>query len=262
MKNNFPLLFLGHGSPMNAIEENEFVNGFREIARTIPKPKAILSISAHWVTIGTRITSTEHPKTIHDFYGFPKRLYEIEYPALGNPELAKEIQTHLGANAIELDTSWGLDHGTWSVLKHLYPNADIPVVELSLDSQKTISEHYQLARQLSFLRKQEVLVIGSGNIVHNLNLLDWNHIAKIGYLYDWAEEASKQIKEWILQRKHFELSNIYNYGKIFQLAIPTLEHYLPLIYILALQEEKESIFFFNDQGVGGSLTMTSLKIFS
>lgn len=257
----FPILFVGHGSPMNAIEENEFVNGFKSIAKTIPKPKAILSISAHWLTSGTCITFQEKPKTIHDFFGFPKKLYEIEYPAYGSPKLAKEIQNLLGSELIQLTSDWGLDHGTWSVLKSMYPEADIPVLQMSLDMDKTLYEHYEFAKKLSFLREMEVLILGSGNIVHNLNLLDWGNLNKIDYLYDWAEEAKQKIRKLIIEESYLELLEIYKHGRAFQLAVPTLEHYLPLIYILSLKEKHETVFFFNDKGVGGSLTMTSIKIF-
>lgn len=258
----FPVLFVGHGSPMNAIQENEFTLGFREIAKTFPTPKTILSISAHWTTKGTRVTSIEKPKTIHDFFGFPAELYEIKYPASGNPELAKEIQKIIGKELIELDFDWGLDHGTWTVLKHMYPEANIPVIQLSLDSQKKLKEHYEFAKLLSFLRKKEVLIIGSGNIVHNLSLLDWKNLDKVGYLYDWAEEANQKIKEFILKKSHNNLIEIHKHGKAFSLAIPTLEHYLPFLYVLALQEKEEKVYFFNDLGVGGALSMTSFKLSS
>ncbi|MCX8000571.1 MAG: 4,5-DOPA dioxygenase extradiol, partial [Leptospiraceae bacterium] len=246
----FPIIFVGHGSPMNAIEENEFVVGFRDIAKTIPKPKAIFAISAHWLTSGTRITSQEKPKTIHDFFGFPEELYEIEYPALGEPKLAKEIQNFIGSELIQLTSDWGLDHGTWSVLKHMYPDADIPVLQMSLDVNKTLPEHYDFAKKFSFLRDREVLILGSGNIVHNLSLLDWKNINKIGYVYSWAEEVNQAVKKFIMEEKHSELIAIHNKGRAFQLAIPTLEHYLPLLYVLGLKEKDEQIMFFNDKGIG------------
>lgn len=262
MNPNFPTLFVGHGSPINAIEDNEFVRGFRSIVRQFEKPKAILCISAHWQTNGTRITSMKYPKTIHDFGGFPEKLYQIQYPALGDPDLANHIKETLSDFSIEPDTSWGLDHGTWTVLMHMYPEAEIPVIQLSLDFKRSFAEHYELGKRLSFLRKKQVLILGSGNIVHNLALLDWKQINQIGFLYEWANEANETIKYFIQNRMHTELIKIEKAGKIFQLAIPTPEHYLPLLYVLALQEENEKVEFFNDKGVGGSLTMTSVKISS
>ncbi len=255
-----PVLFLGHGSPMNAIEENEFVMGFRNIGKTIPKPNAILCVSAHWETRGTFVTAMEMPKTIHDFGGFPKALYDVEYPALGSPELAKEIKSMVKSTPISLDDKWGLDHGAWSVIKHLYPNADVPVIQLSLDYNKTPQYHYDLAKELSSLRKKGVLIIGSGNMVHNLGLVAWNKLNADGYGYDWAIEANEKMKKHILSNDFQPLINFESQGKAFDLAIPTPEHYLPLLYALALKGEKEKVSLFNDKAVGGSLSMTSLKI--
>ncbi len=255
-----PVLFLGHGSPMNAIEENEFVTGFRNIGKTIPKPNAILCVSAHWETRGTFVTAMEMPKTIHDFGGFPKALYDVEYPALGSPELAKEIKSMVKSTPISLDDKWGLDHGAWSVIKHLYPKADVPVIQLSLDYNKTPQYHYDLAKELSSLRKKGVLIIGSGNMVHNLGLVAWNKLNADGYGYDWAIEANEKMKKHILSNDFQPLINFESQGKAFDLAIPTPEHYLPLLYALALKGEKEKVSLFNDKAVGGSLSMTSLKI--
>ena len=255
-----PVLFLGHGSPMNAIEENEFVTGFRNIGKTIPKPNAILCVSAHWETRGTFVTAMENPKTIHDFGGFPKALYDVEYPALGSPELAKEIKSIVKSTPINLDDKWGLDHGAWSVIKHLYPNADVPVIQLSLDVNKTPQYHYDLAKELSSLRKKGVLIIGSGNMVHNLGLAAWNKMNVDGYGYDWAIEANEKMKKYILSNDFQPLINFESQGKAFNLAIPTPEHYLPLLYTLALKGDKEKVSLFNDKPVGGSLSMTSVKI--
>ena len=255
-----PLLFVGHGSPINAIEENEFVNGWRSIAKELPKPNAILCISAHWETDGTEVTAMEKPRTIHDFGGFPPELYAVEYPAPGCPELANETKSSVTKANISFDESWGLDHGCWSVLKHLYPSAEIPIVQLSLDYKKTPQSHYELAKELSALREKGVLIIGSGNIVHNLELIAWNKINEPEFGFDWAIEANETIKESILSGEHKELINYNSLGKSIQLAIPTPEHFLPLLYILALQQKDESINFFNDKAVMGSLTMTSLKI--
>lgn len=255
-----PLLFLGHGSPMNAIEENEFVEGFRRIAAEIPRPKAILCVSAHWETRGTQVTAMPQPKTIHDFGGFPKELYEVQYPAPVNPELAKEIKGISGTTDIALDDKWGLDHGAWSVIKHLYPNAEIPVIQMSLDYSKTPRQHYELAHELSVLRKKGILVIGSGNMVHNLRMVAWNRLNEPGFGYDWAIEANEKMKQFILNDNHSPLIRYQDMGKAFELAIPSPDHYLPLLYTLALKEKHENIEIFNDKALGGSLTMTSVKI--
>jgi 4,5-DOPA dioxygenase extradiol len=254
-----PVLFLGHGSPMNAIEENEFVRGFREIGKTIPKPSAVLCISAHWETSGTYVTAMEKPKTIHDFYGFPPQLYAVQYPASGSPRLAGDIKNLLGAS-VDLDYNWGLDHGCWSVLRHLYPNADVPVVQLSLDYNKTSQGHYDLAKQLMPLRASGTLIIGSGNMVHNLGLAAWDQIEAIGYGYDWALEANEKMKRFIVNDDYRQLIDYKSQGRAYNLAIPTPEHYLPLLYALALKSEGEQVTLFNDKAVAGSLTMTSLRI--
>lgn len=255
-----PVLFIGHGSPMNAIEENEFVQGFRKVGKEIPKPAAVLVVSAHWETRGTFVTAMEKPKTIHDFGGFPDELYEVQYPAPGNPELAKETKTIIKKTEAGLDYNWGLDHGAWSVVKHMYPDADVPVIELSLDYRQSTQYHFELAKELSPLRKKGVLIIGSGNMVHNLGLVDWRRLNEVDYSYDWAKEASEKMKRLILSGDHKQLINYQAQGKEFGLAVPTPEHYLPLIYALALKEENEGVSLFNDKAVGGSLTMTSIKI--
>ena len=255
-----PVLFLGHGSPMNAIEENEFVAGFRNIGKTIPKPKAILCISAHWETNGTKVTAMEKPRTIHDFGGFPKALFDVQYPAPGNPELAKEIQNGVQKTVVVPDQSWGLDHGAWSVVKHLFPQADVPVLELSIDYTKPPQYHYELAGELAWLRNKGVLIIGSGNMVHNLGLVAWDKMNVDNYGYDWAIEASTKMKNLILNGDHNSLIKYELLGNSFKYAIPTPEHYLPLLYILALKNENEKITIFNDKAMAGSLTMTSVKI--
>jgi 4,5-DOPA dioxygenase extradiol len=255
-----PVLFLGHGSPMNAIEENEFVTGFRNIGKTIPKPNAILCISAHWETRGTFVTAMEKPATIHDFGGFPKALFDVQYPAPGSPELASETKNIIKKTIVGLDDKWGLDHGAWSVIKHLYPNADVPVIQLSLDYYQTPQYHYELAKELSSLRKKGVLIIGSGNMVHNLRMVAWDKLNVDGFGYDWAIEANEKMKKFILSNDHQQLINFKSQGKEFDLAIPTPEHYLPLLYTLALKEENEKVSLFNDKALGGSLTMTSVKI--
>lgn len=254
-----PVLFLGHGSPMNAIEENEFVTGFRNIAKGIPKPNAILCVSAHWETKGTFVTAMQNPPTIHDFGGFPKELFAVQYPAPGNPDLAKETKLLITKTEVGLDEKWGLDHGAWSVIKHLYPNADIPVIQMSIDYSQSPQYHYELAQQIKSLREKGVLVTGSGNIVHNLGKVEWRRLNET-FGYDWAIEANDKMKQFILDGNHKELINFRSQGKAFDLAVPTPEHYLPLLYSLALQDKSEEVKIFNDKAVAGALTMTSLKI--
>ena len=254
-----PLLFLGHGSPMNAIEENEFVQGFREAASKIPKPKAILCISAHWETKGTFVTAMQKPPTIHDFGGFPKALFDVQYPAPGSPALAEETRKAIHSTKIELDNNWGLDHGAWSVLKHMYPEANIPVIQMSLDYSRKPQFHYELAKELSALRKSGVLIIGSGNMVHNLGMVAWDKLNQ-NFAYDWAEEASEKMKSAIVSGNHESLINFQNQGQAFDLAIPTPEHFLPLLYILSLKQKDEDLNLFNDKALAGSLSMTSVKI--
>jgi 4,5-DOPA dioxygenase extradiol len=255
-----PVLFMGHGSPMNAIEENEFVQGFRNMGESIAKPNAILCISAHWETRGTYVTAMEKPRTIHDFGGFPQALFDVQYPAPGSPALARETAAMVKKTTVGLDERWGLDHGCWSVVKHLYPAADVPVLQLSLDYTQPPQYHYELAKELAGLRKKGVLITGSGNMVHNLGMIAWDKMNTDNYGYDWAIEASAKMKKFILDGDHQSLIDYRSRGKAFDLAIPSPEHYLPLLYILALQEKNEQISLFNDKAVAGSLTMTSLKI--
>jgi 4,5-DOPA dioxygenase extradiol len=255
-----PVLFIGHGSPMNAIEENEFVSGWRTIGKTLPRPNAILCVSAHWETKGTYVTAMNKPPTIHDFGGFPKELFEVEYPAPGSPELAGETKNIVRKSEVGLDSRWGLDHGCWSVVKHLYPDADVPVIQLSLDYFQSPQYHYDLAKELSSLRRKGVLIIGSGNMVHNLGMISWEKMEEPGYGYDWAIEANEKMKKFILSNDHKSLIDYKLQGTAFNLAIPTPDHFLPLLYSLALKEENEKIGLFNDKAVAGSLTMTSIKI--
>lgn len=255
-----PVLFLGHGSPMNAIEENQFVTGFCNLAQNLPKPNAILCVSAHWFTKGSKVTAMEMPKTIHDFGGFPKELFEVQYPAHGSPELATITQELLLPTVVELDHHWGLDHGAWSVIKHLYPKADIPVIQLSIDYSKPAEYHFQLAQQLSRLREKGILIIGSGNIIHNLRLVDFYNFEKDDYGYDWAIEARARINSLLLDGNFQPLLEYEKQSQAFQLAIPTPEHFLPLIYTLGLKDKSEEIQLFNDKLVAGSLSMTSVRI--
>ena len=255
-----PVLFIGHGSPMNGIEDNEFSKTWAKMGETIQKPKAVLVISAHWLARGTHITAMENPKTIHDFGGFPKELFDVQYPVKGNPELAQATKNLIRTTEVGLDHDWGLDHGTWTVVRHMYPNADIPVLQLSIDYNKPPQYHYDLAKQLASLRKKGVLIIGSGNMVHNLRMIAWNKINEPNYGFDWAIEMDQLFKEKIADRDHNALINYETLNKASKLAIPTPDHYFPLLYTLGLQDEKDETSFFNDKLVGGSLNMTSVKI--
>ena len=255
-----PVLFVGHGSPMNAIEENEFVREWNIIGQTLPIPSAILCVSAHWETRGTQVTAMEKPNTIHDFGGFPKALFEVQYPAPGSPELALETKNIIKKTEIGLDENWGLDHGCWSVVKHIYPDASIPVIQMSLDYFQTPQYHYDLARELSPLRKKGVLIIGSGNMIHNLGMVAWDRLNTDDYGFSWALEAREKMKNYISSGEHQPLINYSAQGKAFKLSVPTPEHYLPLLYALALKDQNEEVSFFNDKTIAGSLAMTSVKI--
>jgi len=255
-----PVLFIGHGSPMNGIEDNEFSQRWVQMANEIPAPKAVLVVSAHWFTRGTHITAMEFPETIHDFGGFPQALFEVQYPAPGNPELAKDTANLIHSTDIGLAHDWGLDHGAWTVVRRMYPDAKIPVLQLSIDYTKPPQYHYDLAKEIYELRKKGVLIIGSGNMVHNLRMVSWQNINNPGYGFDWALKMNDTFKELITSGTHDKLIKYENLGKEAMLAIPTPEHYLPLLYTLALQDSKDKISFFNDKAVAGSLTMTSVKI--
>lgn len=258
-----PALFLGHGSPMNAIDENVFVHGFRDLASKLHlSPAAVLCVSAHWETQGTRVTAMAQPKTIHDFGGFPQALFDVEYPAPGHPALAEALSASHGlGHHVATDHEWGLDHGTWSVVKHLFPNANVPVLQLSLDRGMTPAQHYALAGQLKRLRERGVLVVGSGNMVHNLRMVDWARMNDVGHGFDWAIEASDAMHGWILNGNHRALIDAPASEKTaFKLAIPTAEHYLPLLYVLGMQDPNERVTLFNDQALAGSLSMTSVTL--
>ena len=255
-----PVLFLGHGSPMNAIEENEFVAGFRKISSEIPQPKAILCISAHWFTRGTMVTAMDMPKTIHDFGGFPDALYEVQYPAPGSPALAKETAEILAPIVVAQDENWGLDHGAWSVIKHLYPKANVPVIQMSIDYTQPASYHFDLAKRLNSLRQKGILIVGSGNIVHNLGLVDWKNLNKTDYGFDWAVEARSKINNWMLDGDFQPIIDYTKQGKSIQLAAPSPDHYLPLVYTLGLKTNNDKIALFNDKLLAGSLSMTSVYI--
>ncbi len=251
-----PVLFLGHGTPMNAIEENEFTKGWADAGDTITKPNAILCISAHWETKGTYVTAMDKPQTIHDFGGFPKQLFDVQYPAPGDLELAQNTKAGITKTPVGFNYDWGLDHGCWVVVSRLYPKADVPVIQLSIDYTKPAQWHFELAKELAFLRKKGVLIIGSGNMVHNLGLLNW----KDGKPFDWALEANDIVKKLINAHDYQSLAKYDSLGKAMALAVPTPEHYLPLLYTLALKNENENLSYFNDKTVMGSISMTSLKI--
>lgn len=256
-----PVLFIGHGSPMNAIENNEFSRMWTVLGNRLPKPKAIVCISAHWETRGTSVTTNSYPETIHDFYGFPDQLYEEKYAAPGSPRLAQEIVDDITDIHITGDDSWGLDHGSWTILKYIYPCADIPVIQISIDHTKNTLWHYQLGQELSFLRSKGVLVIGSGNMIHNLSMMrlasdDFN----AEYGYDWAFELNDIMKKKIIENDYNSLVQYSSLHKNARLAIPTPEHYIPMLYILGLRDKDEEISIFNDKVIAASLNMTSFII--
>ena len=254
-KNLMPVLFVGHGTPMNALEDSEFSRAWMAMVPSSPNPKAILAISAHWETEGAAVTAMPKPRTIHDFYGFPPELFAVQYPAPGSPELARRIHEMLGREHIELDHEWGLDHGTWSVLVRMFPKATIPVVQLSLDRKRSSAEHYALAGQLAALRAEGVLIFCSGNIVHNLRLLDWS-----GKPAEWAVAFDRTVKMLIEKRDHAALVAYNTLGPDSCRAIPTAEHYLPMLYALALRGAAEPLKFFAEGISLGSLSMRSFQI--
>ncbi|GAB3252598.1 4,5-DOPA dioxygenase extradiol [Larkinella harenae] len=255
-----PVLFVGHGSPMNGIQDNEFSRRWKSIAKEIPTPAAVLVVSAHWFTQGTKITAMDFPETIHDFGGFPRALFEVQYPAPGHPALARETANLLHSAHVELAHDWGLDHGTWTVVRHMYPEANIPVLQLSIDYTKGPQYHFDLARELYDLRRKGVLIMGSGNMVHNLRMVAWNKMDLPDYGYDWALAMNDIFKHLISEGDFKPLINYSSLGKDAMLAIPTPEHYLPLLYNLGLKGRNDAVSFFNDRAVAGSLTMTSVKI--
>lgn len=256
-----PVLFIGHGTPMNAIEDNRFTREMKALGKRLEVPKAILMVSAHWETRGTKVTKQALPPTIHDFGGFPRQLFETQYPAPGSPWLAEETIKQVPNHHVEMSDQWGFDHGAWSVAINLFPNANVPMVQLSLDVNKTPIEHYELARQLKELRKKGVLIIGSGNMVHSFRYMmvngpDFN--ASFGH--DWVWEANALFKKKITDNNYKDLANYSSLGDAVRKAIPTPEHYLPMLYSLAMRNDKDDLQFFNDDAVGGSFTMTSFQL--
>lgn len=250
-----PALFIGHGSPMNALEQNAQVQQWQSAVQGL-KPKAILMVSAHWYTQGTAVTAMTSPRTIHDFYGFPEELHQVQYPAPGNPELASEIKSLLSPHQVKLDLSWGLDHGAWSVLMHMFPRGDIPVVQLSLDQHLKPAEHLELAKKLAPLRQQGVMIVASGNVVHNLRMLDWQSTQPPL----WAEQFNQQIKEFLLTKNFEAIAQYQTLGEAARLAVPHPDHFLPLLYVLGSMLEGDELSLFNDEILYGALSMLSVKL--
>lgn len=253
-----PAIFFGHGNPMNAVMNNNYTEGWRRMGKQTPKPKAILSISAHWFVPDTGVTISTAPRTIHDFGGFPRELYQVQYPAPGDPELARRVKTLLEPLQVNLDNSWGLDHGTWSVLRHAYPAADVPVVQLSIDETQPSSFHFEIGRRLAPLRDEGILIVGSGNLVHNLHAYAWGR--HVSDPYDWAIRFENEAKEMMLAGEYKPLINYETLGPEASLSIPTPDHYLPLLYVIATRQQGEVITFPIEGVDGGSISMLSVQI--
>lgn len=250
-----PALFIGHGSPMNALEDNAFTRGWRTVAASITKPRAIVCVSAHWTTQGTYVSGAKKPETIHDFYGFPQPLFDVRYDAPGDAALAEQIARRVTCARVRIDPTQGLDHGTWSVLRKMYPQADIPTLQLSLDMTQPGEFHYRLGRELSPLRDEGVLVIGSGNIVHNLRLFDFHNPVPA----DWAVRADALVRDKIVAKDHAPLLRWHDLGADVARAVPTAEHYLPLLYVLGMQRDGDAVGIFNDS-VHSAISMTCAQI--
>lgn len=253
-----PTLFFGHGNPMNAIGQNGFTAAWSELGRAVPPPRAILCVSAHWYIPGVAVTSMERPRTIHDFGGFPRELFKVQYPAPGSPELAARVRELLGPGVIADDSRWGLDHGTWAVLVHVYPDADIRVVQLSINEAEPAAFHYELAKRLAPLRDEGVLIMGSGNIVHNLHTYAWGrHEVEP---FDWALRFDATARKLIIGGDHGLLVDYETLGKDALLSAPTPDHYLPLLYVLGVQDKRDEVSFPVSGFDGGSISMTSVRI--
>lgn len=258
MPATMPAIFFGHGNPLNALLQNEYTGAWSAIGRSVPKPKAVLCISAHWYIPGVAVTAMLQPRTIHDFGGFPRELYEVQYPAPGSTDLAARVRDLLAPVDVAMDERWGLDHGTWSVLVHVFPEADVPVVQLSIDETKDAAFHYELAKRLAPLRDEGVLVIGSGNLVHNLHTYAWGrHDVEP---FDWALRFEEKARELMVARDHTPLVNYESLGRDAMLSAPTPDHYLPLLYILGLQREGDEVTFPVEGFDGGSISMTTVKV--
>ena len=250
-----PVLFIGHGNPMNAVEDNDFSQAWTDEGKLLERPSAILCISAHWQSDGTLIGTTPKPEIIYDFYGFPDELYNVTYPALGAPEWADKVRQTLTETTIKADPARGLDHGAWVVLRRMFPAADIPVFQMSLDHRKNPQDHYDIGRQLLPLREKGLLIIGSGNMVHNLPLMTWSDT-----VFDWAVEFDRKLTGLIEKKDHKALINYPALGESAKKAIPTNEHYLPMLYTLALRRKDEPLRFFADRVTLGSISMRAFRI--
>ena len=253
-----PAIFFGHGNPMNALETNAFTKGWSDLAALLPRPRAILMISAHWYLPGTHVTAMRQPRTIHDFGGFPRELYEVRYPALGDPALATRVQELLAPLTVTRDEHWGLDHGAWSVLVHAYPNADVPVVQLSIDETKPPAFHYALGQHLAPLRDEGVLIVGSGNVVHNLHAYAWGRHPT--HQFDWAIRFEHRARELLTAGEHALLVDYEALGRDALLAVPTPEHYLPLLYVAGAQQPGDTVTYPVEGGDGGSISMLSVRV--
>jgi len=253
-----PAIFFGHGNPMNAVWENSYTAGWRLIGKQTPRPKAILAISAHWFVPGTGVTISTSPRTIHDFGGFPPELYQVQYPAPGDPELARRVHEMLKPLPVRFDSSWGLDHGTWCVLKHVYPDADVPVVQLSIDETEPAAFHFEIGRRLAPLRAEGILIVGSGNLVHNLHAYAWGR--HMPDPYDWAIRFEKEAKEMMTAGEYKPLIDYEKLGPEALLSIPTPDHYLPLLYVLASRQQSEAITFPIEGVDGGSISMLTVRV--
>ncbi|HEY3309236.1 MAG TPA: 4,5-DOPA dioxygenase extradiol [Desulfuromonadaceae bacterium] len=258
MSEKLPAIFFGHGNPMNAVTHNSYSEGWRRTGEQTPRPKAILSISAHWFVPGTAVTINTAPRTIHDFGGFPQELYEVQYPAPGDPELASRVQELLAPLPVKLDDFWGLDHGTWSVLRHVYPDADVPVVQLSIDKTQPAAFHFEMGRKLAPLRDEGILIVGSGNLVHNLHAYAWGR--QMPDPYDWAVRFETKAKEMLLTGEYQPLIDYETLGPDALLSVPTPDHYLPLLYVIATRQSGETVTFPIEGVDGGSISMLAVKI--
>ena len=258
MSDTMPTVFFGHGNPLNALARNEYTEGWAAVGRDVPRPRAVLCVSAHWYVPGTAVTAMEAPRTIHDFGGFPRELYEVQYPAPGNPDLAARVRDLLAPADVRFDYRWGLDHGTWSVLRHVFPGADVPVVQLSIDETQAPPFHYELARRLAPLRDEGVLVVGSGNLVHNLHTYAWGR-HETGP-FDWAVRFEERARQLLLASEDAPLVAYETMGRDALLAAPTPDHYLPLLYVIALRREGEAVTFPVEGVDGGSISMLSVRV--
>ena len=257
MTTTLPIAFIGHGSPMNTLEDNPFTQAWRRFGASVPQTKAVLMISAHWYTRGTHVTAMQTPKTIHDFGNFPKPLFDFQYPAPGDPALAQRVAKLLQPMQVGLDQQWGLDHGAWSILAHIFPDANIPVVQLSIDATQPAQFHYDLGRRLVPLRDEGVLIVGSGNVVHNLGIMDWRTQNRA---FDWAERFNGIVKNHLMEPDHSGLIHYERLGDDAKLSIPTAEHYLPLLYVTGAQTESDKLSVLSDGIFGGSISMLSVEL--